>query len=564
MAKLSLVEKFFEKGEKTNFYWWLSLVVLAIPLLFFYTGERSLMAHDEGYYAIQARWIYETHDWLTPRWWGTAVYDRTIGLQWLVALAYHVFGISELSTRLVSAASGMAGVLLTAAIGAIVHSPGLGWLAGLIFMLSPLWVSESHMLQQNLPVVAIELFGIWCLLKAENSPKRRWWFLAGTSVGLGFLMKGFMVAVPTIALMPYLWLHHRRRFFSDGGIYLGLVGGFIPTAIWLWFSCQKYGGWQPVKDLVEKLLFLSRSGLYDPGPLYYFWNIPVNMFPWPLFAIVGCLSLWQNRRSSENRHYLSLTIVYPAIFFTILSFFKTRMPYYGLQIMPSLAILAAVGLVELPRWQRVGKTIVYLFTGLSALLILLGGTIAFLVRSQAPYDGVERIRFFSQRLTEILPPTAAIYAAPALFLGLGWLTLAASWRQYRDKGMLSWLASWTIGPWFALTLLTMQGAWDDRVPEFKPMLAASGAIPTLQKHIIHVIPHQQPTSPYIPSPTAADPLTGNQHKELVLLTFYTPHLGQSKTQLADLQPGEYAWVLDPPSPYRTIARVGEWSLIVVN
>ncbi|MEN9205330.1 MAG: hypothetical protein Q6K70_05940, partial [Thermostichales cyanobacterium DRC_bins_46] len=79
--------------------WWLVLYLL--PLLV-PPAQGSLMAHDEGYYALQGRWIVETGDWLTPQWWGEPLFDRTIGLQVLMALSFALWGRSEWSARLPS------------------------------------------------------------------------------------------------------------------------------------------------------------------------------------------------------------------------------------------------------------------------------------------------------------------------------------------------------------------------------------------------------------------------------------------------------------------------------
>ena len=53
-----------------------------IPLIFYF-GKRSYIAFDEGFYALQARWILDKGNWTIPLWWDGYVLDRTIGLQFL-------------------------------------------------------------------------------------------------------------------------------------------------------------------------------------------------------------------------------------------------------------------------------------------------------------------------------------------------------------------------------------------------------------------------------------------------------------------------------------------------
>ena len=62
--------------------------ILFIPLIL-YSGDRSLIAYDEGIYVPQAKWILENNDWISPMKWGFN--DRTIGIQF-IALSQKIFG----------------------------------------------------------------------------------------------------------------------------------------------------------------------------------------------------------------------------------------------------------------------------------------------------------------------------------------------------------------------------------------------------------------------------------------------------------------------------------------
>ena len=70
-----------------------------IPLIFYF-GKRSYIAFDEGFYALQARWILEKGNWTIPLWWDEYVLDRTIGLQFLIAKSQDLFGRNIFSAYL--------------------------------------------------------------------------------------------------------------------------------------------------------------------------------------------------------------------------------------------------------------------------------------------------------------------------------------------------------------------------------------------------------------------------------------------------------------------------------
>ncbi|MEA5415914.1 glycosyl transferase, partial [Synechococcus sp. BA-132 BA5] len=84
-----------------------------LPLLLT-AAPRSFLAHDEGYYALQARWIAQSGQWLAPPWWDQVVFDRTIGLPWLMAAAHQLLGAGPWVAHLPSLVAAVASLLLTA------------------------------------------------------------------------------------------------------------------------------------------------------------------------------------------------------------------------------------------------------------------------------------------------------------------------------------------------------------------------------------------------------------------------------------------------------------------
>ena len=71
-------------------------ILVFLPLLI-YLGKRSLIAYDEGFYALQAKWILNNENWIMPMWWGDIALDRTIGNQALIAFSQKIFGQSNFS-----------------------------------------------------------------------------------------------------------------------------------------------------------------------------------------------------------------------------------------------------------------------------------------------------------------------------------------------------------------------------------------------------------------------------------------------------------------------------------
>ena len=471
--------------------WWRLLAALPFLPLLLTAAPRSFLAHDEGYYALQGRWIQESGQWLAPLWWGEPLYDRTVGVQWLIAAARQLLGPEPWVAHLPSLLAAAACLVLTASLARELLGQGTGWISALVLALTPLWINHAHQAGQDIPLLALELLGFWALVRAR--PDGPWWpmALAAGWVGPAFLIKGFMVAVPLAAMAPFTLL--RRRWLLARPSFWGwLLLGWVPVLLWLGLSLQQYGP-AVVGGLLQKLLYLSKSDVYSAGPLYYLWNIPANTAPWCLAAAAGW---WLGLRhwGQEQRLVLLGT---PLLLVLLLSCFRTKTPYYGLQITPFLAIAAAAALQRFsqadqarPRW------LAWLIAAFGALLAVAG--VIGLWRAPWPYG------------------------LAALGLGLSWLILP--WQRQGRSVLIACLA----GPWLALLLLVQTGLFTDRSPQMRQALAAPALSQALQ---------QGPVAVVVP-----DPLSGDGHAQLILLALGTPQLGPRLDGLNALAPGQRAWV----------------------
>jgi 4-amino-4-deoxy-L-arabinose transferase-like glycosyltransferase len=406
-----------------------------------------------------------------------------------------------------------------------------------------------------MPLICVELLGIWALLKAEVSVKAgwKWRLLAGSTVGIGFMIKSIMVMLPIAALLPYLiWQHRRHRHLTSPALYLGLILGSIPSAVWFLLTYQHYGI-APFKELFEKLVLLGSKPYNSDGTIiYYFWNIPLNSFPWVFFAFLGMKILWSQFSLSHNHKTpISILIFYPVLLFFLLTSFSTRTPYYALQLYPFIGLLAAIALDWLAYrpYADLPRIICYLFGGLAAILL-----VAFTVLSSGAITISEEIRKY-------------LLIAP--ILGIGWLALPFLWYQYQQeyrqysedqssKSLQSKRVSvlmivFFITPWLTLTTAGMSGLWGNYSHDVKSYLQQSEFASILQT---------QPINFVVPNITDSE-----MHVTWVLLSFYTPHLGKPINSVNELLPDSYAWIspnVPIPESAKSLGNIRNWQLIKVQ
>lgn len=489
-------------------YPYILLIAWSIPLLLLQGDRSSLMAYDESYYATQARWIAEGQDWYSVQWWGTPIYDRAIGLQWLIAISYKLFGRSEITARLPNAIASIFSILLTYSIGKRLLNSSSAILAACILPTMFLWLHNSHVASQDIVLTAIELVGILALLKVTesktSSQKFGFGLIAGTTLGIGFCLKSFMVALFPIALLPYLVT---QQLWRNLGIYVGIgIGAILPIA-WLWVSWQRYGN-LPFEQLFSKLLHLRGTdpNLYNPdnSPLYYFWNLPANTLPWSILAIAGIIWIWQDRKKFLN---ISLLLGYPLVFFCLLTLFSTRMPYYAIQIVPFWALFAAYALERLAykQWFRMSVCIL-------GLILVIGASLFTL---------------------QIIPISSQVkpYIIFAFLAGFGWLGL------YWLRSPYHWQFGILIPIWLAISFAGLNGAFSDRSPEMRISLQQPAIANILKNEVINFViqPDLDPTDPLVWVKNA-------DHPNWLLLSFYTPKLGKQLQSIAELSPNSYAWL----------------------
>lgn len=523
---------------------YLTLLICIVPLLLLNNGQQSLMPQDEAVYCIRARWMLESGDWVTPQAWGELVYEKTPGPYWLIASSYSLFGISEATSRLPSFLACILSLFLTYEIGVVLLNRRIAWLGSVILGVSLLWLQGSRLATANIPMISMALLGVWCLLKAELHPKYRfyWSGAAGLSFGLGFLIRGQMIFLSMTALLPYLfWEHRRHRHLSNPMLYLGFVVGLIPTIGWFWFSWQRYGTvpFEQFFALVFRIASEQRNG---NSPLFYLWNTPLKAFPWPFFSVLGLSLVLRN----PIPRYQLILVGCPLVILAEISLISTRLPHYALMLYPFLALLAAVALDWLARIYQhkfslqkwLPRYLSYTFGGLGCLLFLGGMVIHTGIGLPSGSVDVEIRK----------------YAVVALALGLGWLTLPVLWiGRHSGNTARYWLYSWILGPWLAIAVAGYTGLLGNYNPDVKSFLQQPAIAAVLQTHSVNFVVQQ------------TQALTTGGDKALLLLTFYTPHLGQRFKNVSELQASQYAWVspetVGLSSGYRHLGAFREWQLI---
>ncbi len=474
-------------------------LLIFIPIIFYF-GKRSYLAYDEGFYALQARWILEKGNWTIPLWFDEYMLDRTIGLQFLMAKSQEIFGRNIFWAYLPTTIASIIMLFITFKLHEELIGKKFAFVSPLILSTTYIWFDYSHLATQDIIFSSLVTIGIFSLTKIKSKNNNLYILLFGIWIGLAFMMKTFLVAIPILSLLPYLFF--KKNLFLTKFFWLGLLIGFIPYFIWT-LSIDPYLDQNIILHLFEKFAALSNKNTFTNPFYYYFWNIPITFLPWSLFSIIGIIF-----HKSENKDQKFILIFLPLTFILSISIFSTKTPYYPLQISSILTLNSFLGIKYLFN-SKIYKSI---FIFITSKIIPL-----FLISTACTYY------FFFKNIT-------SLSSKESTYLFIGLILFGLSWSFIKNKtSFKSLLIVLIMGPYLLTSFLLGSGLFTDRSREFRETMEYVLSLDIVKNQKIKV------------DKSGIDYDNIQSHSKIIKISLLTPNLGDSFNTINDLNPGEIAW-----------------------
>jgi len=472
-------------------------LLIFIPL-FFYFGKRSLLAYDEGFYVLQARWILDKGNWTIPLWFDDYILDRTIGLQFLIAKSQQIFGKDIFWAYLPTTIAAIIMLFVTFKLHEELIDKKFAFVSPLILSTTFLWFDYSHLATQDIIFSTLVTTGLFSLVKIKSRNNRIYIFLFGLWIGLAFMLKTFLVAVPLLSLLPYLFI--KKNLFLSKFFWLGLLIGFIPFLIWT-ISINQYLDQNIIFYLFEKFNLLSNKNNFTKPFYYYFWNIPITFLPWSIFSIFGI-----KFNKPENKDQKFILIFFPLTFIILISFFSTKTPYYPLQISSILTLNSFLGIKYLFKSKSHKSIFIFLTSKIIPIFLI---SVAFLYY------------FFFQNITSLNFKENTYLFIGLILFGLSWSLLN---NQTNFKNVLVILI---VGPYLLTTLVLGSGLFTDRSKELRKTMEYVASLDLVKNQTIKV--------------DKSGINNEESHSKIIRIALQTPILGDALNSINNLNSGELSW-----------------------
>jgi 4-amino-4-deoxy-L-arabinose transferase-like glycosyltransferase len=403
------------------------LAALALLLIATGIGLRDPWPADEPRFALVARDMVATGEWLLPRVGGQAYPDKPPLFFWLIALCLEVTRSLRVAFLLPSFFAGFGCVALVYDLGRRLWNRETGLAAGLALLFTVQFVWQARQAQIDATLCFWTTLSLYGLLRhLLLGPAWRWYTIGWAAAGLGVITKG-VGFLPLLVLVPFAILRSPRwqpRLSANGGArwLIGPLAFLAAVGIWLvpmLLAANRDPALAAYRDdiLFNQTIHRYGNAWHHREPFWYFLVDVIPALWLPLTLLVPWLfGHWRSAlRSFDLRiALLAAWIVLVVLFFTLSS---GKRGVYVLPAVPAFALLCAPYLAQVAARRSAQRAMFVLASLIGGLCVL-----AWIYLVMRPDKRIDVVAYYD---IDPLGPLALIAAAAMLVCAI-----ARPWRGF--------------------------------------------------------------------------------------------------------------------------------------
>lgn len=395
-------------------FWLVALLMLGAGL-----GLRDPWPADEPRFALVARQMVESGQWLFPMRGDELYSDKPPLFMWLQAVALTITGTLRVGFLLPSLLASLGTLWLVRDLGARLFSREAGAFAGWALLVAVQFTFQARRAQIDPTLLFFTTLSVYGLLRhVLRGPDWRMWMLGWFAAGLGVISKGvgvvaLLVLLPAGFAIVRGWMGAGAMHWRDPRAWLGPVALLVPVLAWLlpMLLTVRGSGDPALQAYADDILLRQTAKRYaDPWhhhqPAWYFLEVIATQWLPTSLALIWAWRPWRDALRARDARVLAL-LGGAAL---IVLFFSLSAGKREVYILPALPLLC----LALGPWlpgilERVGARRAML--GFAAAL-----SIAMLLAGAAMLLGEPG---FERRLAEARGLAGATDALGALALAIG-------------------------------------------------------------------------------------------------------------------------------------------------
>jgi 4-amino-4-deoxy-L-arabinose transferase-like glycosyltransferase len=306
------------------------LLLFLASLTFFLSFNASIPISDpvESNYALTAKEMVLTGDWMSPQIYGHYWFDKPIMVYWLLALSFKIFGITDFAARFPAGLFSAASVTFTYWFGQKIFSNTKTALLSSLVLATSLefWVLAKMVITDSILFFYTSITLAMLYLGLKNISK---WYVsfAYIAAGLAVLTKGPVgLVLPGLIICSYIMISRQWQLFRKVFILRGLFAFFIIAAPWYVKMYQLHG-----TNFLDTFLGLhnylrATVSEHPKDNVFYYYLVlfPISLLPWSgiFFKSMGVV---RKEIASSQLIYLTNWSILTIIFYTMMA---TKYPTY--------------------------------------------------------------------------------------------------------------------------------------------------------------------------------------------------------------------------------------------
>ena len=351
---------------------WIFGLSITVFMFYFALSGYGLLNNNEGLYAQIAREMFESGRYIIPTLNGVPYLEKPPLLYWLMAGAFHLFGVSEGAARLVPATAGMLTALGMSAFVTHLRGQRTGLYTLIILSTSVGFVAFSRNIFFDGLFTSFLTGALLCLYLWVQKQKTSWLYGVYVFAAAALMTKGLIALV----LLGLVWSVYYFCAPKDHLSYwspLNLKG----MALFLmlaapWHICASlqnadFAWFYFINEHVLRFLGKRVPQDYYSGPVYYYtYRLLIYFIPW-VFFFPRCF--YKGGRAPTSLG--TFLLVWFGVMFAFFSLSQAKANYYLVVVMPALSAFLALHL-ERQNTFRLCAFLGLLFSLILPLILLAG------------------------------------------------------------------------------------------------------------------------------------------------------------------------------------------------